>query len=72
MVQKIKPKKHLMKKYTPKNNVESIFSVIKRKFSGTNKSKHTRLQNKETRLKTAIYNIDRVVKILNQDFNKVK
>ena len=55
-----------MKKYTPEeNNVESIFSVIKRKFSGTNKSKHTRLQNKETRLKTAIYNIDRVVKILN-------
>ena len=30
MVQKIKPKKHLMKKYTPKNNVESIFSVIKK------------------------------------------
>ena len=51
--------------YSRRNNVESIFSVIKRKFSGTNKSKHTRLQNKETRLKTAIYNIDRVVKILN-------
>ncbi|WP_331280286.1 transposase [Methanobrevibacter oralis] len=51
--------------YSRRNNVESVFSVIKRKFSGTNKSKHTRQQNKETRLKTTVYNIDRVVKILN-------
>ena len=35
-----------------RNNVESIFSVIKRKCSGIIKSKSTRLQNKETRLKT--------------------
>ncbi|WP_332870915.1 hypothetical protein [Methanobrevibacter oralis] len=52
--------------YSRRNNVKSVFSVIKRKFSGTNKSKKkTRQQNKETRLKTTVYNIDRVVKILN-------
>ena len=46
-----------------KNNVESVFSVIKRKYSGINKSKSTRLQNKETRLKTLVYNIDLSTKI---------
>ena len=38
--------------FSRRNNVESIFSVIKRKCSGINKNKSTRLQNKETRLKT--------------------
>ena len=49
--------------YSRRNNVESIFSVIKRKYSGINKSKSTRLQNKETRLKTLVYNIDLSTKI---------
>ena len=40
--------------YSRRNNVESIFSVIKRKFGGINKSKSTRLRNKETRLKTRL------------------
>ena len=46
-----------------RNNVKSVFSVIKRKYSGINKSKSTRLQNKETRLKTLVYNIDQSTKI---------
>ena len=49
--------------YSRRSNVESIFSVIKRKYSGINKSKSTRLQNKETRLKTLVYNIDLSTKI---------
>ena len=58
-------KKKTFKKeiYSRRNNVESIFSVIKRKYSGINKSKSTRLQNKETRLKTLVYNIDQITKI---------
>lgn len=49
--------------YSRRNNVESVFSVIKRKYSGINKSKSTQLQNKETRLKTLVYNIDQSTKI---------
>ena len=43
--------------YSWKNNIGSVFSIIKRKYSGVNKSKSVRLQNKETRLKTLVYNI---------------
>ena len=49
--------------YSLRNNVESVFGVIKRKLNGNNKSKSTRLQNKETRLKTTIYNILQSIKI---------
>ena len=49
--------------YSLRNNVESVFSVIKRKLNGNNKSKSTRLQNKETRPKTTIYNILQSIKI---------
>ena len=49
--------------YSRRNNVESVFSVIKRRFSGINKSKSTRLRNKETRLKTLVYNIVQYIKI---------
>ena len=49
--------------YSRRNNVESVFSVIKRKYSGVNKSKSTRLQNKETRLKTLVYNITQAIQI---------
>jgi len=41
-----------MKIYTKRNNVESIFSTIKRKFNGTNHSRSTQLSNKETNSKT--------------------
>lgn len=49
--------------YSLRNNVENVFSVIKRKLNGNNKSKSTRLQNKETRLKTTIYNTLQSIKI---------
>ncbi len=43
--------------YSRRNNVESIFSVIKRIFNGTNRSRSLQLSNKETKLKNTFYNI---------------
>ena len=52
--------------YNQRSHVESVFSVIKRKFSGVNKSKSVRLRNKETRLKTLVYNIYRTIQLTTQ------
>ncbi|MGI6483981.1 MAG: hypothetical protein ACOX08_12065 [Methanobacterium sp.] len=49
--------------YINRNNIESIFSAIKRKFNGTNYSRSTQLSNKETKLKNTIYNIYRSTQI---------
>lgn len=49
--------KFKLKIYAKRNNVESVFSVIKRKFNGTNRSRNLQLPNKETKLKNTIYNI---------------
>lgn len=49
--------------YSKRNNVESIFSVIKRIFNGTNRSRTLQLSNKETKLKNIIYNIYRSTQI---------
>jgi transposase len=49
--------------YKKRNNVETVFSVIKRKFNGTNHSRSTYLSNKETKLKNTIYNIYRTTQI---------
>jgi transposase len=49
--------------YIKRNNIESIFSAIKRKFNGTNHSRSTQLSNKETKLKNTIYNIYRSTQI---------
>ena len=43
------------------NNVESIFSVIKRIFNRTKRSRSLQLSNKETKLKNTIYNIYRLI-----------
>lgn len=51
------------KKYGKRNNVESVFSVIKRLFGGTNKSRCTYLQNKETKFKITAYNIVRSIQL---------
>jgi len=40
-------------------NVESIISIIKRRFNGGNYSRSTKIQNKKTELKDALYNIYR-------------
>ena len=45
------------KTYSRKNNVESVISVIKRLFQGTNHSRSLKLSNKETKLKNTTYNI---------------
>ena len=47
--------------YSRINNIESVFNVIKRKYSEINKSKSKRLKNKETRL-TLVYNINQLKK----------
>lgn len=49
--------------YRKRNNIESVFSVIKRLFNGTNQSKSTKLSIKETKLKNTIYNIHRSTQI---------
>lgn len=49
--------------YKKRNNVESVFSVIKRLFSGINQSRSIKLSNKETKLKNTIYNIHRSIQI---------
>ncbi len=41
--------------YMNRNNIESIFSAIKRKFNGTNHSRSTQLSNKEAKLKKHEY-----------------
>lgn len=49
--------------YNRRNNVESIFSVIKRLFSGINCSRSTHLLNKETKFKCLMYNIYRSIQL---------
>lgn len=49
--------------YARRNNVESVFSVIKRIFGGTNCSRSTELLNKETKLKCVLYNVYRSIQI---------
>ena len=50
--------------YARRNNVESVFSVIKRIFGGTNCSRCTNLTNKETKLKCLLYNIHRSIQLI--------
>ena len=49
--------------YARRMNVESVISVIKRRFNGVNFSRSTHLQNKETKLKDVLYNIYRVIQV---------
>lgn len=50
--------------YARRNNVESVFSVIKRIFSGINTSRSTNLSNKETKFKCLMYNIHRSIQLI--------
>ena len=56
-------KKFKQEIYVIRNNVESVFSVIKRKFDGTNRSRSLQQSNKETKLKNILYNIYRSIQI---------
>ena len=49
--------------YARRMNVESVISVIKRRFNGGNYSRSTKLQNKETKLKDVLYNIYRAIQV---------
>jgi len=51
-------------KYHHRSLVETVISVIKRIFGGTNQSRSDRLRNKETKLKNECYNIYRYTKSL--------
>ena len=55
--------------YSFRNQVECVFSILKRKFSGINTSRSTRLGKKETILKNLFYNIYRTIQILNSKTN---
>lgn len=50
--------------YSRRNKVESLFSVIKRKFNGINGSRSQHLSNKETKIKNILYNIYRSTQIM--------
>lgn len=50
--------------YKYRNQVEGVNSVQKRKFSGINNSRSTKLQIKETKLKNIFYNIYRSIQII--------
>lgn len=47
--------------YNKRSQVEGVYSALKRKLSGTLRSRTTRLKNKETKLKMLIYNIDQTI-----------
>ena len=47
------------KKYPQRNKVETIFSVLKRKFGESLKARKYRLQVKEIKIKVILYNISR-------------
>ena len=49
--------------YARRMNVESVISVIKRRFNGVNYSRSTPLQNKETKLKDVLYNIYMAIQV---------
>ena len=53
------------KVYSRRMNVERVIFVIKRRFNGTNYSRNTTLQNKETKLKDVLYNIYRTIQLFN-------
>ena len=50
--------------YRFRNQVECVFSILKRRFSGINTSRSPRLSNKETILKDLSYNIYRSIQII--------
>lgn len=47
--------------YNKRSQVEGIYGALKRKLSGTLRSRNTRLKNKETKLKMLVYNIDQTI-----------
>jgi hypothetical protein len=48
-------------KYHQRNKVETVFSVLKRKFGDSLKSRKYRLQIKEIKIKVILYNLSRMI-----------
>jgi transposase len=51
-------------KYHQRNMVETVFSVLKRKFGETLKARKYRLQVKEIKIKVILYNLSRMISTL--------
>ena len=51
-------------KYHQRNKVETVFSVLKRKFGEVLKARKYRLQVKEIKIKIILYNISRMISTL--------
>ncbi len=51
-------------KYHQRNKVETVFSVLKRKFGESLKARKYRLQVKEIKIKVILYNISRFILVL--------
>jgi hypothetical protein len=51
-------------KYHQRNKVETVFSVLKRKFGEALKARKYRLQVKEIKIKIILYNISRMISTL--------
>jgi hypothetical protein len=51
-------------KYHQRNKVETVFSVLKRRFGETLKARKYRLQVKEIKIKIILYNISRMISTL--------
>jgi hypothetical protein len=50
-------------KYHQRNKVETVFSVLKRKFGESLKARKYRLQIKEIKIKVILYNLSRLLKM---------
>ena len=51
-------------KYHQRNKVETVFSVLKRKFGEALKARKYRLQIKEIKIKVILYNLSRMISTL--------
>ena len=65
------------KKYHQRNKVETVFSVLKRKFGESLKARKYRLQIKEIKIKVILYNLSRMIStflslILTEEFYRAK
>jgi hypothetical protein len=49
--------------YHQRNKVETVFSVVKRKFGESLKARKYRLQVKEIKIKEILYNLSRMMKL---------
>jgi hypothetical protein len=51
-------------KYHQRNKVETVFSVLKRKFGEALKARNYLLQIKEIKIKVSLYNLSRIISVL--------